>query len=191
LDCLKQTLLSHFTECHESLEQHITDMKRPTVHGDILEVCVIAYMMKTAVHIVQRLNNSRYKITQMIPPLSSMWKSSNEPMVLLFSPEIHNKKGILVHFGHYELLQKKEHIPAVYRLSTEESETVFRSCKQAAAECVSLIDIINSVSSLLPLQSCVSDSSAAKPDSIPDEQIRHDDGQMQPILTDPSNETHR
>ena len=167
---LKPVLLPHFTERYHNLDSHITAMKRSSEHGDILEVCVIAYMMKTPVHIVQKMSNNCYKLTQTIPSSTFALFCDNEPLFLLYSPEVNNNEGKTIQSGHYDLLQKKTYTPSVNQWSGDAPAV----CEQTAKEYGSLVDIIHSISPVMRRQNSLVDGNTSQivPDPVLENHIK-------------------
>jgi len=53
-DKIQPVILPHYTEYHGCLRDHITAMRSCSTYGDSLEVCAIAQLAKTQIHIVQQ-----------------------------------------------------------------------------------------------------------------------------------------
>jgi len=102
-DRLDGLLLPHFFEHHKTLREHIDAMASPTEYGDTLEVCTIAYLAKTQIHILQ-LQRSNYNLVQKIP---SKWYGEKQPILLLYTPEMYSSSGRLIQAGHYQALVNK------------------------------------------------------------------------------------
>ena len=135
--------MPHFFERHRNLREHIDAMASSTEFGDTLEVCTIAYLAKTHVHIIQR-QGLDYKLVQKIP---NNWYCNKQPILLLYTPETCNSLGGMKQAGHYQALINKT--CTVDRCAID-SKIVFGEpdVRECSRESVLLYDIIDSLNPL-------------------------------------------